>query len=174
MAAALAVTVAAVVLLSTRDDPDDGGVVATTATTSTVGPDRPSATTTDSPTAAGATPGDPGTVVPVEPVQGNGEAELCAGIVERLRAYRVAAAASPVPDQALIEQLTEFQAQVDTQADDQDWGDRITEDLTDVRREWATALAAANRGDDAEADERGEAAIEDIDRAIGRAGCPGP
>lgn len=137
--------------------------------------DRPSQTTTtqdDPDTATGddtATEADP--PVELSPVQGEGEAELCSGIVARLEDYRAVAADGGV-DQALLEALTEFQAQVDTQSDDQDWGDRIIEALTNTRREWATALAAEAQGDDASAQERYAAAIGHLDTAIEDAACP--
>ena len=111
-------------------------------------------------------------VVPIEPVQGTSPAELCAAVVERVQLYRDTAAETPVPDEVLVEQLAEFEGQIDTQADDQEWGDRIIEDLTGVRREWVTAQSAASDGDNEKAQEHGEAAIDLLDRAIERSDCP--
>lgn len=77
-----------------------------------------------------------------------------------------------MPDEVLVAQLAEFEGQIDTQADDQEWGDRIIEDLTGVRREWVTARSAASDGDDEKAQEHGDAAIDLLDRAIDRSDCP--
>ena len=80
--------------------------------------------------------------------------------------------AGDATDQDLLDAIDEFEAQVDTQSDDQDWGDRIVERLTNVRREWATSLAAQRDGDEAAAQEHADAALGHLDRAIDDAGCP--
>lgn len=134
-------------------------------------PRQTTTTTPDDPDAAAGDDAEADPPVELSPVQGQGEAELCSGIVARLEEYRAVAADGRV-DQALLEALTEFQAQVDTQSDDQDWGDRIIEALTNTRREWATALAAEAQGDDASAQERYTAAIGHLDTAIEDAACP--
>ncbi len=105
--------------------------------------------------------------VPVDltPVTGTTETALCTAIVERLGQYRTAAA-DGIPGQPLIDALAEFEAQIDTQSDDQDWGDRIVEQLTNARREWATARSADSSGDSAEAARRAEAGRGRLDRAI--------
>ena len=61
---------------------------------------------------------------------------------------------------------------MDTQSDDQDWGDRIIEQTTNVRREWVTALAAERDGDSAAADDHDATAVEYLDQAIDDAACP--
>lgn len=131
------------------------------------------------------TSGDPGTTPPagpsttttvlppglLEPVSGVDEAELCRAVVERLGEYREVAT-DLAPDRFLLEALDEFEAQIDTLSDDQDWGDRIIEDLTTVRREWVTALSAESSGDDAEAERRNDAALTSLEKAIDDAACP--
>jgi hypothetical protein len=161
---------------SGSDDGDDTTTAAerdtaTTAPDGESGPTEPGANPGDGP--EGAADGDVEPAPPVElaPVAGSTEAELCAAIVARLGEYRAVAADGGV-DQTLLDALDEFEAQVDTQSDDQDWGDRIIEALTNVRREWVTALSAQDQGDDGEADERFDAALGHLDRAIDDAACP--
>ena len=99
-------------------------------------------------------------------------AEFCRDAVERVPLYRDGADETPVPDEVLAEQLAESEAQIDTQADDQDWGDRIIEDLTGVRRQWVTARSAASDGDDEKAQAHGRAAVDLLDHIVDRADCP--
>ncbi|MFN7151953.1 MAG: hypothetical protein ACK4V6_21045, partial [Microthrixaceae bacterium] len=112
------------------------------------------------------------TSVPIGAVAGTTEAELCSAIVARIELYR-AVVVDSIPDEDLITALEEFEGQVDSQSDDHDWGDSIMESLTNVRREWATARAAAASGDDGEARARTDASIEHLDEAIATP-CPTP
>jgi hypothetical protein len=160
-----------------RDDPSDSAARSSTAdaATSTTDPDPSGdpATNDDATPTAGEGADGAEVDLPVEltPVSGEGEAELCAAIVTRLEEYRDAAS-NGLPSQELIDALDEFEAQVDTQSDDQDWGDRIVEQTTNVRREWVTALAAERDGNDADADGHNAAAVAFLDQAIDEAGCP--
>jgi len=121
-------------------------------------------------------PGDPDAdpaplPVDITPVSGDTEAQLCEAILVRTAEYRVAVAAG-IPGPELLDALEEFEAQVDTQSDDQDWGDRIIEQLVNARRELVTAVGAASDGDDAAAASRQEAGVDRLDRAIDEADCP--
>lgn len=182
---AVLIVVLAVVLFTTRDD-DDSATSDTTEDTNTDEAASPSGqddgaddgsddTSGDAPDGSEDTALDPEapptTLVPIGPVEGTGEAELCAAIVERVQQYRDATA-DQLPDEVLVTSLEEFEAQVDTLSDDQDWGDRIIEQLTNVRREWATARSAAQNDETAEAEARNEAALGHLDQAIDTADCP--
>jgi hypothetical protein len=178
---AVLIVVLAVVLFTTRDD-DDPTTSDTTEDTSTdeaasaSGDDGGSDDATgDAPDGSDDTAVDPEapptTLVPIGPVEGSGEVELCAAIVERVQQYRDATT-DRLPDEVLVTSLEEFEAQVDTLSDDQDWGDRIIEQLTNVRREWATARSAAQNDQAEEAEARNEAALGHLDRAIDTADCP--
>ena len=112
------------------------------------------------------------TRVPFDPVVGGDEPTLCAAVIERLQLYRDATA-DELPDDTLTTTLEQFEAQIDVEANDQDWGDRIIEQLTNVRREWATARSAQAAGDSARAQERNEAALGFFDAAIDTE-CPTP
>jgi hypothetical protein len=142
---------------STEDAADQ--TVTTSGDAGTTPPIGPSTTTTVLPPAL------------LEPVSGVDEAALCRAVVERLGEYRDVAT-DLAPDRFLLEALDEFEAQIDTLSDDQDWGDRIIEDLTTVRREWVTALSAESSGDDAEAERRNDAALTSLGEAIDDAACP--
>lgn len=176
---AVLLVVLAVVLISSRgDDDESAGSTTTAATTDEDGPSEDSSDdgAPDDPTTDGSEPVEGpdatvATVVPVDPIQGSTEAELCAAIVERLEQYRDAAR-EQLPDDVMIASIDEFEAQVDTLSDDQDWGDRIIEQLTNVRREWATARSAAQADEPEEAEARNEAAIGHLDQAIETADCP--
>jgi hypothetical protein len=160
-----------------RDDPSDSAARSSTAEAATSTTDADASG--DPATADDATPAADGSSdgaesdLPVDltPVSGEGEAELCAAIVTRLEEYRNAAS-DGLPSQELIDALDEFEAQVDTQSDDQDWGDRIVEQTTNVRREWVTALAAERDGDSAAADDHNATAVDHLDQAIDDAACP--
>ena len=183
-AALLAVAVAvaaALVLFGGDDEPsatdDARDASSTTAAAAAPGSDDP---TTSSPGAGPASddpaddPGDGGTEVsiPVGAITGTGEVEVCAAILVRIGEYRTIAEQQLVMDQTVIDALGEFSDEVFTLADNQDWGDRIIEDLTSVRREWATAASAQAAGDTAEAEARAAQGIEELDRTIERAQCP--
>jgi hypothetical protein len=164
--------------LSGDDDAGDTATAAAEQDTGTTGAEAGSDRTDPGATDPAAGPegapdggAEPAPPVELAPVAGGSEAELCAAIVARLGEYRAVAADGGV-DQTLLDALDEFEAQIDTQSDDQDWGDRIIEALTNVRREWVTALSAQDQGDEGEADERFDAALGHLDRAIDDAGCP--
>ena len=180
---AVLIVVLAVVLFTTRDD-DGEDSAASDATEDTsadeaAGPSEPDGSEDTNGGSAEGSPEDTSddpdatvtTLVPTGPVEGTGEAELCAAIVERVQQYRDATT-EQLPDEVLVTSLEEFEAQVDTLSDDQDWGDRIIEQLTNVRREWATARSAAQNDETAEAEARNDAALGHLDRAIDTADCP--
>lgn len=182
MALVVLVVLAAVGLgwwaLSGDDDGDGATTAAAEQGSDATDPDEGSDPTTTGSTEPGVGPDgapdngvEPAPPVELAPVAGGDEAELCAAIVARLGEYRAVAADGGV-DQTLLDALDEFEAQIDTQSDDQDWGDRIIEALTNVRREWVTALSAQDQGDEGGADERFAAALGHLDRAIDDAGCP--
>ena len=167
--AVLILVLLAVIVRLEDGDTDTRTASSTSSTASSPGADTGSANPGDS-QAPDAPATDP--AVPIEPVQGTTGAELCSAAVERVQLYRDAAEETPVPDEVLAEQLAEFEAQIDTQADDQGWGDRIIEDLTGVRREWVTARSAASDGDDEKAQAHGRAAVDLLDHIVDRADCP--
>lgn len=182
LALVAAVVVVIVVIVVAVSNGDDGRADPEPADTSRSDTDEPTEdaadqTATTSGDAEAASPVGPSTTTTVlppgllEPVSGTDEVELCRAIVVRLGEYRDAAT-NLAPDLFLLEALDEFEAQVDTLSDDQDWGDRIIEDLTTVRREWVTALAAQSSGDEAEAERRNDAALASLDEAIDDAACP--
>jgi hypothetical protein len=177
---AVLLVAALVLLVVTRDDGD--GTTDTTSTTEVT--DDAESATTSTPANTETEDPDPGeepaapeeepvaTSVPLGAVDGTTEAEICTAIVARLELYR-AVVVDGLPDEELITALEEFEAQIDVQSDDQDWGDSIMESLTNVRREWATARAAAAADDAAEARARTDASIEHLDEAIDTT-CPTP
>ena len=75
-------------------------------------------------------------------------------------------------DHADAEGMSEFEADIFTLADNQEWGDRIIEQLVSVRREWANARAARNSGDDDQASANATTAIELLDATIASTDCP--
>jgi hypothetical protein len=178
---AVLVIVLLVLLAVTRDD-DSDSADATTSTTAAATGDTDATDTTEAPQPGTDEPGTDDTAapsdeaeavatsVPIEAVAGTTEAELCTAIVARIELYRAVVVES-IPDEDLIAALEEFEAQIDVQSDDQDWGDSIMESLTNVRREWATARSAAAAGEDAEARARTDASIEHLDDAIATP-CP--
>lgn len=174
--AAAAVIATVVILVAVSNGNDDDMAEPGPADTSRSDTDEPSEDTADPTvtTSVDVGPSTTTTVLPpglLEPVSGANEAELCRAVVERLGEYRDVAT-DLAPDRFLLEALDEFEAQIDTLADDQDWGDRIIEDLTTVRREWVTALSAESSGDDAEAERRTDAALTSLEEAIDDAACP--
>jgi hypothetical protein len=171
-----ALVLAVVLALLLRDDSSDTDTAGGTTTTTTSMPDATTAAGDAAVEAGDATDGGDAATeeqlpVALTPVEGTTEAELCDAIVVRLGDYRDVVA-DELPTQDLLDAIDEFEAQVDTQSDDQDWGDRIVEQLTNVRREWATSLAAQRDGDEAAAQEHADAALGHLDRAIDDAGCP--
>lgn len=179
-----AVLVAAllVLLAVTRDDADPADADGTTTTEQPEEGTTSETTATEVPDASDPDGEDPvappdegevvATSVPIGAVAGTTEAELCTAIVARIELYRAVVVES-IPDEDLITALEEFEAQIDVQSDDQDWGDSIMESLTNVRREWATARSAAAGGDESEARARTDASIEHLDEAIATP-CPTP
>ena len=174
-----ALVVALVLGLALRDDPsgsDASGDRSSTTATGDASAD-PEDSTSSAPTTAtpadGVAAGDAADELPVSlvPVEGTSEAELCSAIVVRLGDYRDAVA-DQLPSQELLDALTEFQGQIDTQSNDQDWGDRIMEQVTNVRREWSTAIAADRDGDGGAAQQHVDAGLDRLDRAIDEAACP--
>jgi hypothetical protein len=165
-----ALVLAVVLALLLRDDSSDTDTAGGTTTTTTSTPDATTAAG-DAAVEAGDAAAEEQLPVALTPVEGTTEAELCDAIVVRLGDYRDVVA-DELPSQDLLDAIDEFEAQVDTQSDDQDWGDRIVEQLTNVRREWATSLAAQRDGDEAAAQEHADAALGHLDRAIDDAGCP--
>ncbi len=174
-----ALVLAVVLALLWRDDSSDtdtAGERSTTTTTTSASDATTAAGDAVGDAVIGAADGGDATTdeqlpVALTPVEGTTEAELCDAIVVRLGDYRDAVA-DELPTQDLLDAIDEFEAQVDTQSDDQDWGDRIVEQLTNVRREWATSLAAQRDGDEAAAQQHADAALGHLDRAIDDAACP--
>jgi len=117
-------------------------------------------------------PDPPQVSIPIGTVPGDDETEICPAILDRLETYRQLAIENPLPTiRQLLPGLEEFEAQIFTLADAQTWGDRIVEQLVNVRREWSTALSAADSGNESEAKARAGSALEYLDAAID-ADCP--
>jgi hypothetical protein len=149
-----------------RDDADDDGD-SNAATTTAAG----QASSTPSTADTGGTD-EPAGTVPVGAIAGGSAAERCDGVVTRLEAYVSVAEVTPVPDASVVENFDEFTDEIFTLADGAEWGDRLIEDLTAVRREWSNAAAAASDGDDPAAQAAGAAALEELEAAISGADCP--
>jgi hypothetical protein len=163
---ALAIVAVLVVLVANRDDQDDAADGATTTAASSEG--SPSST-------PGPAPDDPDLSIPMGQIQGTTPAEICAGVVARLEEYRSITASQPAPAPIVVDNLAQFTDEIFTLADQQVWGDRMIEELTTVRREWANAASAlgAEDAEDAEAAEAAGAAAQDaLTRAIDGADCP--
>jgi len=173
-AAVLAVVAVLVITLVLRDDSDTASDTNSSTTTEAGAANGVDAT--DSSVALTSPPGDPDAdpaPLPADltPVAGDSEAQLCEAILVRIGEYRDAVAAE-IPSPELLDALEEFEAQVDSQSDDQDWGDRIIEQMVNARRELVTAVGASSDGDEAAAASRQEAGVDRLDRAIDEAGCP--
>ena len=172
----LAVVAAVVLVLVLRDDTDPVADGTTTTTELTADGQGGGADDDGSPVAPTSPPGDPDAdpaPLPVDlaPVEGETEAQLCQAILVRIGEYRDAVA-DEIPSPELIDALEEFELQVDTQSDDQDWGDRILEQMVNARRELVTAVAAAGVDDAETASARQTAGVDRLDRAIDEADCP--
>lgn len=116
----------------------------------------------------------PEITVPIGPVPGDGEVEICAGIVDRLRTYRRVVADNGGPTRLILDSMAEFENEIFTLAENHDWGDRIIERLVHVRREWANSLAAASGGEPEASARAARAALGRLDTAIAEADCPVP
>ena len=190
--AVVAVTAVVAVALAARGD-DEGEPATTSNLTGPTGSDTTEATTSisngdstgmsstgpsatpPSSTTAPTTAEPQGSLVPLGPVQGTGEAEICTNVLARLGEYRAAiVAAGTNADQLgiLFENLTDFESDIYTQAEQQDWGDRIIEDLTTARRHLAEARAAATESDEQAVEESTAATLDALDTAVARADCP--
>jgi hypothetical protein len=169
LAGAVAVAVLLVAtggFLLLRDD-TDGGEDPNATTTTATGPISNTPSTADT---GGAD--EPAGTVPVGAIEGASAAERCDGVVTRLEAYLAVAEGTPVPDASIVENFDEFTDEIFTLADGAEWGDRLVEQLTTVRREWSNAAAAASGGDDAAAEAAGAAALEQLESTISGADCP--
>lgn len=103
-------------------------------------------------------------------IAAKGEVAACTEVQARLRTYRAIAANAPVSDLGLLQSsLDEFEQNVYTVADQQDWGDRMIERLTNVRRLWANAMAQAEDG--AAAKKQSAEALKTLDEALA-VDCP--
>jgi hypothetical protein len=105
-------------------------------------------------------------------IQGTTPAEICAGVVARLEEYRSITASQPAPAPIVVDNLAQFTDEIFTLADQQVWGDRMIEELTTVRREWANAASALGAEDAEAAEAAGAAAQDALTRAIDEADCP--
>ena len=116
----------------------------------------------------------PDVSIPVGTVPGDDETEICPAILDRLETYRELAVENPLPTiRQLLPGLEQFEGEIFTLADMQPWGDRIVERLVNVRREWSTALSAADAGDESEGRIRADSALKYLEAAIDEADCPG-
>ena len=70
-----------------------------------------------------------------------------------------------------VREREEFEHEIDFLAQAHSWGNHIVENLVLVRRDWSTAHAAAESGDNNEASERFTAAMAYLDTAI-EVDCP--
>jgi hypothetical protein len=97
---------------------------------------------------------------------------VCAETVARLRIYRAVAAANGAALAGdLFTSMTEFEAEITTNAKNEEWGDFLVEKLTTVRREWSDARSAYDSGDETEANAHAAAALAELDAAIGGVNC---
>jgi len=135
-------------------------------TSTTRAPEAKTTTTTDPPDP------DPIVSVPDPSIPDADEETTCRAIVEKLEAYRDIAAGESMENLPVLAlNLEELEHDIDFYGQAQDWADYILERLVLVRRDWVTAHSAAESGDQAEAQARYEAAMENLDAAIA-VDCP--
>jgi len=106
-------------------------------------------------------------ILPMPPAVGDAESASCSNVKQGMIAYRELAASSPIS--AFLELqlgLEEFENVADFVGQGQDWGVRMVEQLTLVRRDWSTAYTADSEGDAATATARLAAALGYLDAAI--------
>ncbi len=110
--------------------------------------------------------------IPAAAIVGADEVQRCAAVVQRLQEYRnLAAITGTTAVGQLFEAASDFEAELFTVAESQDWGDRIIEQLVNVRREWADARSARET-DPAAAEEHAATALALLDDTIASADCP--
>ena len=98
---------------------------------------------------------------------------MCAETVARLRIYRAVAAANGAALAGdLFTSMTDFEAEITTNAQNEEWGDFLVEKLTTVRREWSDARSAHDSGDEAAAKTHADAALAELDAASVASAAP--
>lgn len=111
--------------------------------------------------------------VPVGTVSTIAPDGMCAAVVERLKQYSDAAEASSVEQlQPLFDKLSEFEDEIFTFAQGAEWGDKMVEQLTVVRREWVDAGSAFGREDDAAAASSRKSANDRLAKLVADPPCP--
>lgn len=109
----------------------------------------------------------PQPTIPTGSIPEDDEATACEAIQERLAEYQaLAESAGPGGLVSLQLGLEEFENEVDFISQQQDWGLQMLEQLYQVRREWSTAYAAYEAGDEAAANEHFAAATEYMNAAL--------
>ena len=122
------------------------------------------------PPAGPATPADD---VPIGTVPTDQPGGACAAVIARLEQYSAAAKeSSPQELQPLFEKLTEFEDNIFTFAQGEEWGDRIIEQLVVVRRLWTDAGSADGRGDTEAATKAADEANDKLDAIVEKPPCP--
>ena len=97
---------------------------------------------------------------------------VCAETIARLKIYRTVAAANGAALAGdLFNSMTEFAAEITTNAKNEEWGDFLVEKLTAVRREWSNARSAYDSGDTATAKTHADAALTQLDAATNGVNC---
>ena len=185
---AVVLLVVAVVIIATNGGGDDtataGSRRSTTTPSSSSSTEAPGettlpgvdATSTTQVEAPSANPDEPVTgpmaSIPVGSVPPGPLPAVCAETVARLKIYRAVAAANGAAVAGdLFESMTEFADEIITNAKNEEWGDFLVEKLTTVRREWSDARSAYDSGDTAEATAHADAALAELDAAIGGVNC---
>ena len=151
----------------------DPGVDGASGATTLPGVDATSTTEVEPPAADPDDPANgPMASIPVGSVPPGPLPAVCAETVARLRIYRAVAAANGAALAGdLFTSMTDFEAEITTNAKNEEWGDFLVEKLTTVRREWSDARSAYDSGDEAAAKTHADAALAELDAAIGGVSC---
>jgi hypothetical protein len=179
---AVVLLVVAGVIIATHDGGDDTATTAsrrptTTAAGATTNRGVDATSTTEVEGATPAKPDDdpangPMASIPVGSVPPGPLPAVCAETVARLKIYRSVAAANGASLAGdLFTSMTEFADEITTNAKNEEWGDFLVEKLTTVRREWSDARSADDGGDAATAKTHADAALAQLDAAIGGVNC---
>jgi hypothetical protein len=111
--------------------------------------------------------------VPIGTVATDRPGGACAAVIERLAQYSEAAKEStPQQLRLLFEKLSEFEHDVFTFAQGEEWGDQVIAELVVVRRLWVDAGSAEGRGDSEDAERIASEANAKLDALVEKPPCP--
>lgn len=150
-------------LMASSTTPTEPSTTPASTTKTTVGSVVTSTTTTS--------PAPPVTVpqpsVPTGSIPADDEATACEAIQARLEKYLEIAEESGVNGLLSLQMgLEEFEHEIDSISQQQDWGLQMLEQIYQVRREWSTAYSAHESGDMAAAEEHFDKAAGYMEAAL--------